>query len=238
MRVGRQLFIGCAAVLAMVPAVYATTTNIATPGNVLAGATAFASTEIAAAFPASRAVDDLVRFCCAADQDHGLLFSNSDPNQRLGLSARLGALNEIRIWTIPSVADGRIPSSVTVRSSLNVISGGALINNASFETALGTFPLGIGAFTGTAPNTDNTYATIFLNAPTGTRSLYLNFGGVGDGKGERIAEVQAFAPEPTSAMLVLLSASLLATARRRRSTVLSKHPHRPVHASGTRASGS
>jgi hypothetical protein len=188
----------CVAVFTVVPLARATLTSVAAPGNVLSGATTFASSEITAGFPSSHAVDGNVRFCCAADQDHGLIFSNSDPDQRLGLTGSFGAIQELRIWTIPIPSDSRIPGAVSVRSSLNSLAGAALIAPANFETFLGTFPLGIGAFTGTASGTDNTYATIAVSAPVGTQSLFLAFGPppTGDGKGERISEVQAFVPEP------------------------------------------
>jgi hypothetical protein len=203
-------------ILSIANAAWATTTNIGATGNVLAGATAVSSTQIAPAFPASAAVDDLVRAVPPADQDHGLIFSNSDPSQRLGLSGSFGTIQEIRFWTIPVAADNRIPSSVLVRSSTTSLSGAALITVGNFETLLGSFPLGIGAFTGTASLTDNTYATIAVSAPVGTQSLYFAFGGVGDGKGERIAEVQAFVPEPASLTLVALGLTALAASSRRR----------------------
>jgi hypothetical protein len=195
-------------------AAQATTISIAQPGNVLSGATAVSSTFIAAPFPASAAVDDLVRAVPPADQDHGLIFNNGDQSQRLGLAGSFGAVQEIRIWTIPVASDERIPHSVTVRSSTGSHAGAALITAANFETALGSFPLGIGAFTGVAAGTDNTYATIAVNAPTGTQSLYLDFGADFEFKGERITEVQAFVPEPAG-MILALMAVVAAVARRR-----------------------
>jgi hypothetical protein len=101
------------------------------------------------------------------------------------------------------VLDERIPNSVTVRSSLNSLSGISLVTPGSYETALGSFPLGIGAFTSTAPGTDNTFATVAINAPAGTQSLFLSFGSA-DFKAERISEVQAFIPEPSAVTLTLL----------------------------------
>ena len=115
------------ALLAVAHPAQATTINIGAPYNVLSGATAVSSTTITPAFPASAAVDDLVRAVPPADQDHGLIFSNSDPSERLGLSGSFGIMRKIRIWTIPVAADNRIPSNVAVRSSLNSYAGGALI---------------------------------------------------------------------------------------------------------------
>jgi hypothetical protein len=192
----------------------ATTISVAQPGNVLSGATAVSSTTIAAPFPASAAVDDLVRAVPPADQDHGLIFDNGDQSQRLGLAAAIGPIKEIRIWTIPAPVDERIPHSVTVRSSTTSHAGAALISAGNFETALGSFPLGIGAFTGVAAGTDNTYATISVNAPVGTQSLYLDFGRDFEFKGERITEVQAFIPEPSSILLVLVGGAIAALRRR------------------------
>jgi hypothetical protein len=145
-----------------------------------------------------------------------LIFSNSDPDQRLGFTGDLGAIDEIRIWTIFIPSDGRIPNSVTVRSSLNSLAGAALINPVNFETALGIFPLGAGAFTGIVANTGTRYATIGVSAPAGTQSLFLAFGGVGDGKGERISEVQAFIPEPSTGLLAMLAVSAYGALKRRR----------------------
>jgi hypothetical protein len=203
---------------AATPMANATLTSVAAPDNVLTGATTFASSEIAPAFPASLAVDDNVRFCCSADQDHGLIFSNSDPDQRLGLTGYFGAIQEIRVWTIPIAADNRIPGAVSVRSSLNSLAGPALISPGNFETFLGNFNLGLAAFSGTAAGTDNTYATISVNAPAGTQSLFLAFGPppTGDGKGERITEVQAFVPEPGTVSFLGLSLFGLMRRTRRR----------------------
>jgi hypothetical protein len=199
-----------------IPGALGTTTNIGDPSNVLSGTTTVSSSTVAPAFPSSHSVDDLVRFCCAADQDHGLIFSNSDQDQRVGFTGDLGAIDEIRIWTIFVPVDGRIPNSVTVRSSLNTLAGAALINPVNFETALGIFPLGAGAFTGLAANTDTRYATINVDAPAGTQSLFLAFGGVTDGKGERISEVQAFVPEPSTLLLAVASLFAMSGFRRGR----------------------
>ena len=193
----------------------ATLTDISQPGNVLAGSIPAASSSITLSFPPTHAVDNKVRFCCAADQDHGAIFDNTDSSQRLGMTGTYGAIQQIRIWTLNNVVDARIPVSVLVRSSTASLSGIQLVTAGSFETLLGTFPLGTTAFTGTAPNTDNTFATVAVNAPLGTQSLYFDFGPVLDGKGERIAEIQAFVPEPTS--LALVSMSLVAFAGCRRS---------------------
>ena len=57
---------------------------------------------------------------------------------------------------------------------------------------------------GTALNTDATFATLAVNAPSGTQSLMFWFFSVQDGKGERIVEVQAFVPEPSAFTLALL----------------------------------
>jgi hypothetical protein len=203
-------------VVSFAAAAQATTISVAQPGNVLSGATAVSSTSIAAPFPASAAVDDLVRAVPPADQDHGLIFNNGDQSQRLGLAGSFGAIQEIRIWTIPAAFDERIPHSVMVRSSTTSHAGAALITAANFETALGSFPLGIGAFTGAAAGTDNTYATIAVSAPAGTQSLYLDFGADFEFKGERITEVQAFVPEPTGIALTLVACASLILRRRRR----------------------
>jgi hypothetical protein len=205
----------CAALFAAVPIAHATTTNVGRPYNVLDGAIVASSSATSLGFPPTHAVDDLVRFCCPADQDHGLIFSSFDSNQRLGMTGNFGRMRELRIWTIPIPADERIPNSVEVRSSLNSLSGIQLVTAGDYETPLGTFPLGIGAFTGTAPGTDTTYATIAIDAPAGTQSLYLSFG-AGDFKAERISEVQAFIPEPSSGLLAMLAVSAFGVVKRRR----------------------
>ena len=205
-------------VLLTAPIASATLTNVGQPGNVLAGSVVASSSSISLSFLPTAAVDNQVRFCCAADQDHGLIFDNSDSSQRLGMTGTYGAIQQIRVWTLNNIIDARIPSSVTIRSSINSLSGVQLVTTGSFEKLLGTFPLGTSAFTGTAPNTDITFATIAVNAPAGTQSLFYDFGGVADGKGERIAEIQAFVPEPTSFALGSVALMALVACRRRRLT--------------------
>ena len=124
-------------------------------------------------------------------------------------------MRKLLIWTIPAASDERIPNSATVRSSLNSLSGAALIDAANFETSLGTFPLGIAKLSGTAAGTDNTYAMLLIGPPAGTQSLYLSFGAA-DFKAERITEVQAFIPEPSAILLVGLALLALVGLRGRR----------------------
>jgi hypothetical protein len=208
----------CAALLIVGTTAQATTIDIGRPYNRLWGAATNSSSVVNPSFLPARAVDNQVRAVPPNDQDHGLIFGSFDPDQRLGLTgpfAPFGKMRKLRIWTIPSVADERIPNSVTVRSSLNILSGAALITAANYETALGSFPLGIGAFTGTAAGTDNTFATLAINAPAGTRSLYLSFGSA-DFKAERISEVQAFIPEPGTFFLAGLAFVASAFVRRQR----------------------
>jgi hypothetical protein len=206
--------LGCAALLTCAPAAQATTTNIGKPFNVLDGSIVASSSSVSLSFHPGLAVDNLVR-ATPPDQDHGLIFSSFDSDQRLGMTGSFGRMRKLQIWTIPIAIDDRIPNSVTVRSSLNTLSGVPLVTAGSYETALGTFPLGLGAFTGTALGTDNTFATVAIDAPAGTQSLFLSFG-AGDFKGERISEVQAFVPEPSAIVLVALSTLLMACGRTRR----------------------
>jgi len=200
-RVSASIGACCIAVLFGLPTARATTINIGAPYNVLSGSIVTSSTVTSSSFHSGLTVDDAVRAVPPADQDHGLIFASFDSDQRLGMTGNYGLLRKLRIWTIPVEADERIPSSVTLRSSLNALGGFSLVTPGSYETSLGTFPLGISAFSGIAAGTDNRYATLSINAPAGTQSLYFSFGAA-DFKGERISEVQAFIPEPSNVMLL------------------------------------
>jgi hypothetical protein len=192
---------------------HATLSDIGLPYNVLDGSIVASSTAVSLSFHPLLAVDDKVR-ATPPDQDHGLIFASFDADQRLGMTGNYGRMRKLRIWTIPIEIDQRIPNFVEVRSSVNTLTGVQLVTPGSFETALGTFPLGIGAFTGTAPSTDNTFATVAIDAPAGTQSLYLSFGAA-DFKGERITEVQAFIPEPGTLILAVFTILAMAGVRRR-----------------------
>jgi hypothetical protein len=214
-RISLHTLLGTIAALGLFAGIaQATLTDIGLPYNVLDGSIVASSTATSLSFHPLLAVDDKVRFCCSADQDHGLIFASFDSDQRLGMTGNFGRMRKLRIWTIPIEIDQRIPNFVEVRSSLNTLMGVQLVTPGSFETALGTFPLGIGAFTGAAPGTDNKFATVAIDAPAGTQSLYLSFGAA-DFKGERIAEVQAFIPEPSAIVLVVFSMLAMARVRRR-----------------------
>jgi hypothetical protein len=195
-------------------AAQATLTNIGLPYNVLDGSIVASSTATNFSFHPLLAVDNNAR-ATPPDQDHGLIFASFDADQRLGMTGNFGRMRKLRIWTIPIAVDDRIPNSVEVRSSLNTLSGVQLVTPGDYETALGTFSLGLGAFTGTAPGTDNTFATVAIDAPAGTQSLYLSFGAA-DFKGERISEVQAFIPEPGTGLLAMLALSAYGALKRRR----------------------
>ena len=112
------------------------------------------------------------------------VFADGDKAMRLVIHGFNSPIKQIRIWR--STADtNRVPAQVTVRSSAS--------NNASltdtFETSLiQAMALGPKAF-------PDGCLTINVDAPTGTRSLYFDFGGAdanGSPYGDRIMEVQAF----------------------------------------------
>ena len=154
--------------------------------NLLAGTHVVASSEYSG-YLASAATDKTAN-------DH--VFSDGDTDMRMVIHGFSSGIKEIRIWR--NMTDGnRVPSMVTVRSSTN--------NNASltdlFETSLAdTVLLGPDAFS------SDGYATMNINAPAGTQSLYFDFGGVdsnGANYGLRIMEIQAFSTaEPSTSALL------------------------------------
>src|SRR5215213_3677038 len=73
----------------------ATTISVAETGNVLsasAGTSVVSPSQSSATFSAVNATDDVVRAVPPADQDHGLIFTSFDSDQRLGVTGSLGPI--------------------------------------------------------------------------------------------------------------------------------------------------
>ena len=187
----------------------APTLDISDPNNILAGAIVASSTEVNSQYTAADSVDGLVRANPSESTETpvALIFGINDPEQRLGVSGFSGSVARLRLWTIPVESDGRVPAHVTILSSVNGLVGADLTDPLSFESAHGTFNLGVNAFSGTIAGTDNTYVDLAVVIPAGTQSLLLNFGSGGQ-QGDRITEVQAF---PAAATVPSMSPALALT---------------------------
>lgn len=123
----------------------------------------------------------------------GTADGGSDNDWRMAIHGFNSEINKIRIWRDWTDAN-RLPSRVVIKSSVN--DKASLVAN-DYETLLTStvVTLSPDAFA-------EGYVTINVNAPAGTKSLFLDFGNVdsnGNAYGVRVAEVQAFAvPEPAS----------------------------------------
>jgi len=182
-------------------------------GDVLTPATTLVSSPTLSSlgpdFADANALDGKVR-SVEADGDHGLLFS-SNSDQNLSLSGFTpSAISDIRFYSITS-DPARLPTSVAVRTSTSPVS---TLTPTDYSNDVGTFAL---AFSGTPVVTSGTvdpnskFATIAINAPAGTQSLFFSFTST---SGTRLQEVQAI-PEPTSIAALSVGGLLLAQRRRR-----------------------
>jgi hypothetical protein len=118
------------------------------------------------------------------------VFADGDSAMRLVIHGLNSAVQQIRMWR-NTTDTNRVPAQVTIRSST---SDNAALTD-TFETSLiQAMALGPAAFT-------DGCLTINVNAPAGTRSLYVDFGGAdasGSPHGDRIVEIQAFAAREPS----------------------------------------
>ena len=154
-----------------------------TAPNVLLGATAMASSENSAEYSATKAID-------GRPEVSDWVSARGAGKQILSVSGFNSVIGTIRIWSntdipIRSVA---IRSSTTQKKSLRA---------ADYETLLvpaSTFDAGL---TGWARSSDylnrtgDCYIDFAVNAPPGTRSLFLDFGN-SENEWVRVEEVQAF----------------------------------------------
>jgi len=164
-----------------------------TDENLLSGRTAVASSVYGGSFSPSYVTDG------TANQQvfFGTADGGSDSDMRLvihDIDSEEG-LDVIRIWRDMNDTN-RQPGQVSIRCSANDT---ASLEAASYETELASLlSLDFGM---------EEYVDILVNAPAGTQSLFLDFGGVdsnGSAYGLRIPEVQAFAmPEPATITILL-----------------------------------
>jgi hypothetical protein len=201
-------------------AAHATRVDVTAPGNLLAllptGDLA-ASTVSVVAFGLPSVVNNLVG---TSNQDDGLVFLDTDTDERLAITGFDSALTDIRFFTSPGDA-ARFPSSITVyystQSTLSLdaadtpyagVNGGLLQATVNLTSALFT----------SVPGSTNGYIDLSVNAPAGTQTLLFNFGSA-NGTGDRVGEMQAFdLPEPNSLLLLasLVPATLMFGRRRKR----------------------
>jgi hypothetical protein len=207
------------------------TAPLAPNPDILTGATSFANTANPGAFDGGKTIDNLIT-SNDAPVDTGLIFLGSDSfdagagfnSQRVALTGFNSSIGEIWLYTLISDA-ARVPASVTIWSSTTST---VSLSTLSYSLLLNNHPLGLAAFSNVPtvvdPGAGNVtypfarYAKISVNAPSGTQSLMFDFlEGATGGNGARIQEIQAFAavPEPSSLLILGLSAGVAIVGRRR-----------------------
>jgi hypothetical protein len=195
---------------AMASVVWADTIVLDTTGDVLYGESVVASSNFGGEYTPAMAVDGK-----AGGAGADMVFGMGDGSQRLVIHDFNSPLQQIRVWTN---LDTLQPTGIGIRSSTN--------NNSSLDdtfatqlipmTALadGDWTLGVGGY----------YKDFFVDAPTGTQSLFFSVQGspYSGGNGfTRLCEVMGYAnaisPEPSTALLAACGLmSLLAYAWRKR----------------------
>ncbi len=202
-----------AVTIGQIPA-YATLVSVATPGNLLAllPVSDLASSSSNTSFGAGLSqIDD--NYVNTANQDNGLIFADSDTDERVAVTGFNSKIGDIRFFSSPTDL-GRFPSSLTIYYSAN--STTSLTSSSYTGVLLPTTALSGLTFTPVAGSTA-AYMDFYVNAPVGTQSLLLDIGGA-NGEGDRISELQAFAaaPEPSSLCLIAASFLIFATLRFRK----------------------
>ena len=191
----------------------ATLVSVAAPGNLFAllPTSDLASSSSNTGFGAGLSqIND--NFVNTANQDNGLIFGNSDTDQRVAITGFNSKIVDIRFFSSPS-DPGRFPSSLSVYYSTSSTTS---LTSSSYTGLLFATPaLNGSAFTPVAGSTA-AYIDLYVNAPVGTQSLLFDIGSA-NGEGDRISELQAFAavPEPSSLSLCVLSAGFLIFAKLR-----------------------
>ncbi len=187
--------------------------SVAAPGNLLAllPTSDLASSSSNTSFGAGLSqIDD--NFVNTATTDNGLIFANSDTDQRAAITGFDSKILDIRFFTSPTDA-GRFPSSLTIYYSVNSTTATSLISSNYTGVLLATTALNGVTFTPVAGSTA-AYMDFFVNAPVGTQSLLLDIGNA-NSEGDRISEVQAFATAPEPSSLCLLAVGFLVFAKLR-----------------------
>lgn len=151
---------------------------------------------------ASRATDGL-----GTPDGTGHFIFNYDSDQRLVIHNFDSSVSLIRIW---SCDNSLSPTQVTIKSSTTNTTSLAA---ASYETSLtaGAVALSTSSW-GFTTSGGMGYVDFNVNAPTGTKTLYFNFGGAnaaGWAGVADISEVQAFTATPEPATLYLLVSGVL-----------------------------
>jgi hypothetical protein len=193
--------------------------SVANPQNVLAGATATASSSIGG-FPAANALDGVIGDYTASD--NGLLFDSSDTDQRVAITGFNNSIDDIRLFGLNrSIDPGRSLNQVTIyysttnQNSLNSANYTLLVPTTTFTGNY--FPDdSTGATPGSVAGSVGGYVDFHVLTPSGTQSLLFDFGSAG-GDGDRVGEIQAFtAPEPATIPFIALGMVLLGIRRLRR----------------------
>lgn len=136
--------------------------------------------------------------------NNDLVFQSGDQNQRLIVHGFDSSIGLIRVWTGNDLAPLTlsIQSSTADQSDVNAFVGTTLVEVTSLVD-------------GWMTDTDGRwYRDFAVNAPTGTKSLFFDFGsgnmlnGFGAGFA-RVAEIQAYAAVPEPSTIALLATSLV-----------------------------
>lgn len=199
------LAVGVAVAIGQVPA-RATLVDVTTPGNLLAllPASDLASSSNNTSFGAGLSqIDD--NFVNTVNQDNGLIFADSDTDQRVAITGFNSKISDIRFFTSP-IDPIRFPPTLTIYSS---DSSTTSLNSSSYTPLVTTFALNPAAFNA-VPGSTAAYIDIYVNAPVGTQSLFLDLGSAA-GIGDRISELQVYAtaPEPSSLWLIATGGFIL-----------------------------
>lgn len=206
----RHCSLAVAAMIIGQTAAHATLVNVATPGNLLAllPVSDLASSSSNTSFGAALSqIDD--NFVNTANQDNGLIFADSDTDQRVAITGFDSKILDLRFFTSPT-DPGRFPSSLSIYYSVN--STTSLTSSNYTGLLFATTALNGSAFAPVAGSTA-AYIDLYVNAPVGTQSLLFDIGNA-NGEGDRISEVEAFATVPEPSSLCLIAAGLLVFARR------------------------
>jgi hypothetical protein len=211
------------AMLGMESPARASLIDITTPGNLLA---LLPSSDLAASTIGGQGftggiTDTVDNKAGTSTQDDGLIFQDSDTDQRFVVTGFNSSIGEIRFFSSPNDL-GRLPPSLTIyyskNSTLSINSGDSNYTGPAGGLLVPTIALTPAALNHPVPGSTNAYIDLFVDAPVGTQTLLFDVGNA-NGEGDRIDEVQAFpTPEPgTLPILGILTALALLTTKGRAS---------------------